>query len=252
MLLVQHRRCCDLNLKRRLVRQSLLYFLSQFLLFIQHWNWLSIMRNHFIHIHVILTSSLNLFLFTLLFWSHFFQAYLYLLFAAWLQVLLNNLLSHLVKVKIHNLHQGIQLILSIVSAAKESYRWHQLLLCQLASCALVNAFQLIMLTEVVGAFRASLRWDVGWRGGSRRCALVRFLLICKVEELLAIGHLLDQAFLSCLLVCQVTIHFLSLPLPDLPEPLVDLLLAQAQLFRQFLAHLSVWRLPEVVPQGLIE
>ena len=80
-----------------------------------------------------------------------------------------------------------------------------------------------------------------------------FLLACEVEEFLVLGHLLDQALLSCLLGCQGAVNnVLTLPLLDLPEPFVDLLLAEAQLPRQFLAHFSVWHLSKVFPQGLVE
>ena len=210
------------------------------------------MWNHWINIHMMLSNSLDNFLFTLFLAIQLLQAYLNLLIAAWHQVLLNNLLSHLVKVEVHNLYYVIQLILAVGSAIKQSYRCHQLFRCESASSTFVNAFEFVMLTEVVGASWASLWWKVGWIGGSRRCTFTAVWLACEAKELLILCHLLDHAFLSCFFVCIGTVDDLSLPLLDLPEPLVDLLLAQAKLCCQFLAHFSTRHLSQVFPQGLLE
>lgn len=194
-----------------------------------------------------LSNSLDNFLFALCLTIQLLQTYLNLLIAAWHQVLFDNLLSHLVEVEVHSLYYVIQLILAVGSAIKQSYRCHQLFMCESASSAFVNAFELVVLAEVVGTSWASVWWKVGWIGGSRRCTFIGICLACEAKELLILGHLPYHAFLSCLFVCVSTVEFLSLPMIDLPEPLVDLLLAQSQLYRQLLAHFSAWHLSKVVP-----
>ena len=67
---------------------------------------------------MLMSSRLGHFLFAPWLAIHFFQAYLDLLIAAGHQVLLNNLLSDLVKVEVHNLHQTVQLVLTVGSAIK--------------------------------------------------------------------------------------------------------------------------------------